>query len=279
MKWFIPTWNGDLRLEPAAGDKTRLVVLEPTPAEREALAQLGKALDREGWLEEKWRERWGKRVEVLLNASLEKVGPLAADVLRPGKAVLTAVRFKDGMVETTSGPREELEKLVAGPQEAEAAATVKRHTPCCPRCIPGAVEPATEALLAFLTPEQHEAWARGRNFSVVGGLSGHEYLLSHRHGELARRYGRICLDLDDGVILHFHDWTVPPEEEVLAAKLILEHQEDWLRNEATLWDRLGQAEMVFKNPFGDVSDGAADAVFAKTVGEILMVDARVKAGL
>ena len=34
-------------------------------------------------------------------------------------------------------------------------------------------------------------------------------------------------------MLHFHDNSVPPEEEVLAAKLILEHREPWLRNEAT----------------------------------------------
>jgi len=278
MKWFIPTWNGDLRLEPADGGKTRLVVLEPTAAEREALVRLGQALDREGWLGERWRQRWGKRVEVLLNAPLEKVGPLAADVIRPGKAVMTAMAFHDGQVETITGPWPETEKLSEDVQKAEAAATVKRPTPCCPRCIPGAVEPATEALLAFLTPQQHEAWAAGRTLNVVGGLSGHEYLLSHRHGELARRYGRICIDLDDGILLHFHDWTVPPEEEVLAAKLILEHREDWLRNEATLWDCLAQADMVFKNPFGDMSDGATDAVFAQTMGNLLMMDARSRVG-
>jgi hypothetical protein len=262
MKWFIPTWNGDLRLEPAAEGKTLLTVLEPTAAEKEDLVRLGQALEREGWLESAWRKRWGKKVEVTLNASLEKVGPLATEVLRHGPAVLTAVTFQGGRVETTTGPREELEKLAAAPG-GEAAATVKRPTPCCPRCIPGAVEPATEALLAFLTPEQHESWARQRVIPVVGGLSGHEYLLGHRHGALARRHGRICIDLDDNVVLHFHDWTVPPEEEVLAAKLILEHREPWLRNEATLWDHPEE-----------VTDGRPDAVFTQMLGELLMADAR-----
>ena len=45
---------------------------------------------------------------------------------------------------------------------------------------------------------------------------------------------KICYDIDDRCVLHFHDWTVPPEEEVLATKLILEHREAWLRNEATV---------------------------------------------
>ena len=54
---------------------------------------------------------------------------------------------------------------------------------------------------------------------------------------------------------------MPPEEEVLAAKLILEHREPWLRNEATClqqtkdgkWHDLGF--LRYKNPFGDASDG------------------------
>ena len=271
MKWFIPSWNGDLRLEPVDDDKTRLAIVEPTAAEREMLVKMGEAFEKEGWVE-KWKKKWRKKDEVILNAPLEKVGPVASTIMRPGNAVITAISFKDGQVETSTGSQEELERLAAQAKEkdAKAAATVKRPTPCCPACTAGAIEPATEVLLSFLTPEQHEDWARGRQIRVEGGLSGHTYLLAHRFSPLARGLKRICVDLDDKVILHFHDWSVPPEEEVLAAKLILEHHEPWLRNEATLWDVMYKAELVFKNPFGDVTDGVFDAGFSLGFGEVLM---------
>jgi hypothetical protein len=65
-------------------------------------------------------------------------------------------------------------------------------------------------------------------------------------------------------VVHFHDRRVPPEEEVLAAKLILEHAEPWLRNEATLWSA---GAMIFKNPFGNGMDGVEDATFTQRIGQ------------
>lgn len=79
---------------------------------------------------------------------------------------------------------------------------------------------------------------------------------------------RIPADLDDGGILHFHDWRVPPEEEVLATKLVLEHREPWLRNEATALG--GMFTDVFGNPWGDGSDGMPDSSFTASFGRSLM---------
>jgi hypothetical protein len=122
-------------------------------------------------------------------------------------------------------------------------------------------------LLSFLSPEQHERWAQERAILVQGHLSGHRYVIAHRHTPLAQKVGRICFDIDDQKVVHFHDWSVPPEEEVLAAKLILEHAEPWLRNEATV---LGGGSDVYKNPFGDISDGTESAAFAQGIGQGLM---------
>jgi len=69
----------------------------------------------------------------------------------------------------------------------------------------------------------------GTNF---GYISGHRYLVSHRHGRHAQRAGKICFDLEDSGVLHFHDNSAHPEEELLATKLIIEHRENWLRHEA-----------------------------------------------
>lgn len=283
MQWFIPSWNGDLRLESDPQDPavTLLSIASPTLAEVQIVNQIGKTFDSMGWLEKPWQEfvkkRWAREKKFRVNAPLEKTGPIATSIMRPGNQVLTAIRFKDGVVETVSGKdlpalQELSEKAAAAPEEkkATAAVTVKRPTPSCPACIPGAIEPATECLLAFLSEAEHEQWARERSIIVQGGLSGTRYLLSHRHTEFAQRAGRMCYDLDAHVVIHFHDWTVPPEEEVLAAKLILEHREPWLRNEATYLGSLGNPRhLVFKNPFGDGLDGVPDAQFSRSFGKNL----------
>jgi hypothetical protein len=275
MKWFIPSWNGDLRLEPDPDDSqvTLLSIVKPTVSETRIVNEMGKTFGEKGWLKEPWKEIETSRFKTKtfkVNAPLEEVGVVATPIMRPGKQVLTAIRFVDGKVETVNG--QEPEKLKALAEKAKdtgkAAATVKRPTPSCPSCIPGSIEPATEVLLAFLNKEEHESWAKERCIVVQGGISGNQYLLSHRHSPFARRAGRMCFDLDDRFVVHFHDWSVPPEEEVLAAKLILEHREDWLRNEATC---LGapRAKMVFKNPFGDYFDGVPDAQLSQGIGTLL----------
>lgn len=151
--------------------------------------------------------------------------------------------------------------------EVEKAVTVRRPTPSCPRCLPGSVEAADEVLQSFLTEEQHEMWAKERAIEVTGHLSGHRYIVSHRNGRHAQRAGKICFDQDDCGVLHFHDNTVPPEEEVLATKLMLEHRENWLRHEASCLG--GDFDWVFKNPFGDGGDGVKDSVFAGQIGNFM----------
>ncbi len=69
---------------------------------------------------------------------------------------------------------------------------------------------------------------------------------------------------DDLGVLHFHDNSVPPEEEVLATKLILEHRESWLRHEATCLG--GDFDFVFKNPFGGGGDGVPDSQLTGEIG-------------
>lgn len=284
MKWYVPSWNGDMRLEPHPGDKSKTIlrIEMPTPDEERVLNEIaGKAMRR------KWLDKWepfvssehpyrdANKWEFVIDAPLEEVGPMAAKIMRPGPAVLTAVRLVNGQVITSSESEADLAALAKDLAEkaekdaqkaAKAAATVKRPTPCCPRCVHGSVGPAREVLLAFLDEHEHETWAHDRTLVVEGGLSGHRYLLAHRHTPTARRIGRVCFDLDDEAVVHFHDWTVPPEEEILAAKIILEHRESWLRNEATMF--LG-GRTLFKNPFGSADDGVADSDFTHNLGSVV----------
>jgi hypothetical protein len=289
--WYCPSWNGDWRLE-EDGKGTKLSIVRPTSAELKQLASLAEPLDAKGWIsqEDKARLLSGKltrfgRGTVEVHAPVADVGPVVTSIVQPGPAVLTAVRFKDGTIEvaqtsnlakpTKEGyrdnakptePTEEATAL-AKREDADKAATVKRPTPCCPDCYVDAVGPATEVLLSFLDDEQHASWRDHRFVIVRGGTTGHRYLIAHRNTPLATRNKRMTYDLEDQQVMHFHDWTVPPEEEVLAVMLILRHREAWLRNEATA---LGTHRHKFKNPFGDGMDGVQDSSFTYGFGAGLL---------
>ena len=334
--WYIPTWNGDLRLlpDPNNGKRTHMSIVKPTLDEVEIANRIGAELLRRGWVG-KWdpvtakRKLLGKnKWTIEIEAPLEQVGPLASSLMRPGPAALTAVTFKDGRCEISSGSPAELEAFAARitaeekaeaqaasekkppyrtptpplpdspspssldsptaggagsregragplagsgvqPQSSKtpaAAVTVKRPTPSCPQCVEGSVGPASEVLLAFLNVAEHDQWKAERCVTAIGGLSGHRYLIAHRETARAAYWGRICCDVDDGAILHFHDNAVPPEEEVLATKLILEYREPWLRNEATTFHA---TDVRYKNPFGGGGDGVADSMFMYEFGDFI----------
>lgn len=304
MLWYVPTWNGDIRFEAETDERTVVKVLSPTAAERTKLVALSRLFIKEQWCDRDLWDPKGDDVQVtVVKAPLLTVAQHILVSYRPENAALTAIRFADdhveafeagtgfwakirhaltdevpsrvveparldGEPETTPYRQEQKEKKKKPKAKPEAAATVKRPTPCCPQChTGGAVGPATEALLAFLTPEQHEQWRERRCILVVGNLTGHRYLIAHRHSALAAEWGKICYDVDDNFVLHFHDWSVPPEEEVLAAKLILEHHEAWLRNEATCF--CGDDVAFFKNPFGDSMDGVDSTSFTVRLGSSL----------
>ena len=330
MRWFIPSWNGDVRLVPHKRllERCVLIVHQPTPAERTALKAFQKTCKEKKW----WKGALGfsvttsdKEIGFDLLAGVLDVGPALVRAMRgDNPATLTAIKFDTGDIETVAGTSIDLdaiarrlakeaeeastdksatrayreEKSAASPPSPmapvatppppappppasqppapEAAVSVKRPTPSCPQCVEGAIEPASEVLLTFLSAEQHALWAVSRQIVVTGRRSGHRYLLAHRHSARAQYQGRICFDLEYQKGIHFHDSTVPPEEEVLAAKLILEHREDWLRNEATTFY---STDAKYKNPFGDISDGVADANFSRGYGLTTLNQERAKLGL
>jgi hypothetical protein len=277
--WFFPAWNGDFRLVAGEADGTsKLLVMQPTPHERQLIATFMKTARKKKWTKEKFDEDDPIDTRTIdLGATIDTIGPALVKLTKPAASTLTAVSFKDGHLEVAeTGSLATIVAKAAG-DDAAKAVSVSRPTPCCPKCEVDSIAPARDVLLSFLTAQEHADWADHRAIMVKGGLSGHRYLLAHRHSETAARLGKICYDVEDRCVLHFHDISVPPEEEVLAAKLILEHREPWLRNEATVlqqdsggkWVDLGF--MRYPNPFGDASDGRADALLTSALGQIAAV--------
>ena len=278
MKIYLPSWNGDMRLT-ADAEGSILTLTDPTPQERVLVGVFLRDAAKKGWWTgapppKEGEPYEGKLKDIPVRAPIAQTSKMLIGIARPKDRTLTAVKFSDGKLEViegaTSKSLEAIEASIAkarkeeDPKREAKGASVKRPTPCCPQCAPGAIGPASEVLLSFLSPSQHEQWARERAILVEGHLSGHRYVIAHRNSETAQRVGRICFDVDDAKVVHFHDWSVPPEEEVLAAKLIMEHAEPWLRNEATVFG-LGRTDL-YKNPFGGVLDGTESAAFAQGVG-------------
>ena len=273
MRVYLPSWNGDFRLEDDGKGGSKLVVHDPTPHEQKILGEFLRRASDKGWASAADIRFDKGKSEVAIAAPLSKATKILLKLARPKEQTLTAVSFSDGKMSVITGADEPAAEQVAkaveeaaateDPEKPAKAASVKRPTPCCPVCEVGSVAPASEVLLAFLSEEEHESWARDRAIVVTGGLTGHRYVVAHRQSPIAAFNTKMCFDLDDGQILHFHDNSVPPEEEVLAAKLILEHRETWLRNEATL---LGGQNMKFKNPFGDFLDGTESALLVGEIG-------------
>jgi hypothetical protein len=279
MKVYLPSWNGDMRLTAKDDYESVLTLTEPTPQERTIAGDFLRHAHKEKWWSgtppAKGKPYTGSELEIVIETTIAKASKALITFSRPKDRTLTAVKFSSGKLEVIEGAtatalaaiEETVSKAKAEEtKEKEAkAASVKRPTPCCPQCQPGAIGPASEVLLSFLTPEQHEQWSRERAILVEGQLSGHRYLIAHRNSKIAQKVGRICFDVDDSKVVHFHDWSVPPEEEVLAAKLIMENAEPWLRNEATVFGSVDR----YKNPFGDGGDGTESSGFAIGIGSIL----------
>jgi len=294
FSWFIPSWNGDFRLEAKGKKGCLLSVVKPTAHEQKILSQFLKIAHERGWTDEEGLDETNS--EIVLKAEVSAAGRELVNLYMPADRSITAVKFADGRLEVADlngtwelvqraeeeakgGKKKRLsdaefdKKMEAKAEESEPkAATVKRPTLSCPECFDGAIEPATKVLLTFLTSQQHRDWSERRAILVEGGATGHRYVLAHRHSELAKKFGRICYDVEDEAVLHFYDMTVPPEEEILAAKLILEHREPWLRNHSSCLPSLRghgveRFTQVFDNPLGPkYVDGVETAKLMTGVG-------------
>lgn len=272
--WHIPSMTGDfeLKVHPDRDDRCLLIVENPTPDE---LDKLGKFLGKcRRW---KWIDKYAGiaptgRSELTVEAPLAKAGKHLMTVTMPERGRLTAIKNSDGTMElvTTSEDPKEQEKIAAAADsdKADTAVTVKRPTKCCPFPIEGPLFRSSRVLKAFCTPEQWHDWLTNGWILARGHLSGHLYRICHRHHPAAQVQGKICWDLTDHHVIHAYDWSVPPAEEVLAFKLILENHEPWLRSRATTLR--GPGALIFSDPSDNgFGEGVWDAHVYRSLGAMM----------
>ena len=265
----IPSATGDYELRDAGGDRCLLIVENPTAAERTILNRFLETARKKKWADPADAYNLTGRTEMYLSGPIAKVAPVLAGKT---KGDLTAVRSVDGQVTTvlrgvddgTAGTEADTaESKALKDPNADVAATVKRPTLCCPQPVLGPMVRSEGVLHAFSTERQRRTWRDHGYVEVLGGLSGHAYRIHHREHADAVRHGYITYDLDDAQVLHGHDWTVPPAEEVLSFALWLASPFEWyVRNEASGFGPWRRA-MGLPEPPGGLMFGTFDSAFLR----------------
>lgn len=225
-RWFIPSFLGDICLRARGKKETTIELADLTARERRALKALRRwTTEVDGVLAEPYRSTG----TIVVPAAIEKVQAALSRALKPGRRLLSVVRFKNGTME-------EVREAATKPEKPDAAATVAQPTVGCPAPdFERADVRATRVLKVFLTAEQAADFDRHNAFVSTGRMTGHRYMLISRHRPdvLARyREHRSLYDLDEQRALCVHDWAVPAAEELLGLHVFLsvEGGEQYLRS-------------------------------------------------
>lgn len=242
---FIPTFHGDVRLERVDGKQTRVIVAKATPLETKALKEIAEYAVKKGWLD-KTSDAATDEGSFLLRTDIATVQKRLAKALKPGRELVTVVRFAGGkMEEVVEAPTLDVGAVAStpsvglGPPAAparvdapvpepppKAAATVSRPTQGCPAPNFAKAElRANRCLEAFLDDEQKADFRAHNRIIAVGAATGHRYAITSRLSKNldggSHPSFRTLYDLDDETPFCVHDWEVPPAEEMLTMLLML----------------------------------------------------------
>lgn len=226
--WFIPSFHGDIRIT-AIGNRCSLHTTKLTQQEREALAKFSKNALKKKWVETEIPTT-ADEMEIPIDAPIEKVSKTLARLLKPGRTVISAVKFSNGTMEEIRERSDESPNpptsAIASTDSAKptAAASVAAPTRGCPPPdFPSAEIRARDVLRAFLSPDQIADFNKHNRFISIGATTGNRYMITSRlAGDQLATFTRTLYDLDRKTPLCVHDWDVPPAEEMLSLHLLLQ---------------------------------------------------------
>jgi len=232
--WFLPSFFGDVRIEAETETSCTVITTQVTPQEREALAKLEVMAKKKGWRD----TAIAVDGRSTLRAPVEKVAKTLAKLLKPGRTVISAVKFSDGTMEevrdagpyrktsSTKEPTTDKDPVAPPKPKKKPKAAVSTAVPvrgCPPPDFPQSEIRAQRVLAAFLTTDQLDDFKRFQRFMSTGSESGHRYMITSR---LARDqlavYTRSLYDLDLQSPICAHDFDVPPAEEMLGFHILLQ---------------------------------------------------------
>lgn len=195
---------------------------------------------------------WWQRVKRFFSPLPQTEGSFAA----------AAQKMLGGPAEPVAAPPALLAPPPSKPPEPVVAVTTSRPTNCCPYTIPGDTRGrrADKLLLAFCTAEQRETWIKYGWLEARGRITGDRYRVAHRHSPIARKQTKVTWLLDSDQVVHAHATWLPPAEEVLTLKLVIEGHESWVRNPSTVFG-IPSLPHPFQSERTQSHDGLTEAAF------------------
>lgn len=245
--WFIPCQSGDFRLHQrgAVLDACVLSVENTTEEDRQRLRPFLAEAESRGWIPHLRGfnlDDVGPR-ELVIQAPLVEAGVLLSQQVFPDEDSWTAVRWTDGRVDLADDASAALVQRIRGQEGTKpqalvftagvgswatpvAAVTTPRPKIGCPEPEPCARRPF-QVLQAFSTQSQVDSFRRFGRLDAYGSVTGARYSIFHRDTAARRGLSRTIVNgVGNPVCAWLRD--VPPEEEVLALKLTVEHREQIL---------------------------------------------------
>lgn len=233
--WFIPSFYGDIQLRATSETTCDLIPTEITRAERDALLSLEAHGQKEEWIGAE--EMVSMSQKTALKAPIDEAAKFLAKALKPGRTIISAVKYKNGEMEeirSTASPVSEPSKpskardttstVDRSAKEPDAAVSVATPVRGCPAPDFSQSElRAQRVLVNFLTPEQVADFRTYQKFISVGQTTGNRYMITSRHArDQLAQYQRTLYDLDRQMPICTHDWDVPAAEEMLALHVLLQ---------------------------------------------------------
>lgn len=256
-RWFVPSMYGDVNVKQVSPKVCSVEWEKLTVSEKHALITLEEHARKKGWIGRTDRmDDFSKKGEIRLEAPLEKVSKMLAKLLKPGRKLVSAVRFSDGkmqeIIEADYVERDEAGREIKGRRaeegkllsmkpkvesdppapEAIAATVAKPYVGCPAPDFENAEIRARYVLEQFLTEEQLADFRKYNRFVSLGATTGHRYVVSSRHSKSSMdQFHRSLYDLDERRALCVHDWNVPAAEEMLMLHVLvsLPGYEDYVR--------------------------------------------------
>lgn len=207
VKMYFVTTFGDISLEQKE-ESILLTTNNLTLSER----ALVKEILKEYKIEETDVE---EKLFTITGKTIEDVHKFMKKKLKKNKATITALKFKDGRIELS----EEIK------QEAEKGTTVEKPDRGCPMPVSIAGEiRASVVLKEFLSIQQEMDFEKHLQFISKGNYTGIPYLVTSRWSKAVESWGQVY-DLVNKKIICASAIDIPPSEEMLSLKLMLEHKE------------------------------------------------------
>lgn len=224
MRYFIPNWTGDFRLEQTPEGCT-LTVENPSPGDRALLQPFLDDARKRGWIGEE--AGIGDTLTTInIPHAMTKVAPVMAKFLTEPTKSWTAIRYVGGKVEVVDGTGRKGWWESAKEAAIEAVATITKPNLGCPEPV-ARNRRASAVLRAFSTASQWRDFEAQGYLNAVGCDTGRLYRVWHED-EAARRGHRRSLTTESGEPICAWNQSVPAEEQALSLKFAVEHREAWL---------------------------------------------------